>query len=162
MKISTTSAFLFLASYCFSQSFQPTVVGSAGRDAVFSGGSIQWTVGEVITETYSGSSNHFTQGFQQPDTMAVPTDINNPMLGTVLVYPNPVIDHAIVDLLQSKGSFFVELFDMQGKLIKEQIILPGTSVASISFKNMTNGIYVINVVNTDLHQRISFKLIKSE
>ncbi len=144
------------------QSFQPTVIGSAGADAVFANGSMAWTIGEVMTETYSSANNYFTQGFQQPDTMATPTDVNNPMLGSVLVYPNPVVDHIVVDLLQSTGNFFVELFDSQGKLITKQAISPGVSLARISFKDLANGIYVIHVINTDLNQRVSYKLIKSE
>ena len=144
------------------QSFQPTVIGSAGANAVFTNGTMAWTIGEVMTETYSASSYHFTQGFHQPDTMATPTDVNNPMLGSVLVYPNPVIDHVVVDLLQITGNFFVELFDSQGKLVAKQAIYPGVSPARISFKEMANGIYVIHVINTDLNQRVSYKLIKSE
>ena len=154
--------FILWARLADAQSFQPTVIGSAGADVVFANGTMAWTIGEVMTETYSGSNNYFTQGFHQPDTLAIPTDVNNPMLGTVLVYPNPVVDHVVVDLLQSTGNFFSEVFDAQGKLVNRQAVYPGAAPARISFKEFANGIYVIHVINSDLNQRVSYKLIKSE
>lgn len=54
------------------QSFSQYVIGSAGTFATSPQGSMSWTIGEVVIETYSSSSNHFlTQGFHQPDNLVI-------------------------------------------------------------------------------------------
>jgi len=49
------------------QSFSLEVIGSAGTFATSANGSMAWTIGEVMTETYTSADNFFTQGFHQPD-----------------------------------------------------------------------------------------------
>ncbi len=49
------------------QTFSQYVIGSSGTYATSTMGSMAWTIGEVITETYSGPGNYFTQGFHQPE-----------------------------------------------------------------------------------------------
>ena len=50
------------------QSFSQEVIGSAGMYSTSANGSMTWTIGEVMIETYSSADNFFTQGFHQPDT----------------------------------------------------------------------------------------------
>ena len=64
--ISITLAFVFQNANA--QSFARDVIGSAGTFVTSASGSMAWTIGEVMTETYSSSGNFFTQGFHQPDT----------------------------------------------------------------------------------------------
>ena len=52
------------------QSFSQEVIGSAGMFTTSANGSMTWTIGEVMIETYSSADNFFTQGFHQPDTKA--------------------------------------------------------------------------------------------
>lgn len=52
---------------CYAQSFSPTVIASAGTFATAADGSMAWTIGEVITETFGYHENFFTQGFHQPN-----------------------------------------------------------------------------------------------
>lgn len=54
----------------YAQSFSLEVIGSAGTFATSASGSMAWTIGEVMTETYSSTDNFFTQGFHQPDKKA--------------------------------------------------------------------------------------------
>ncbi len=64
--ISITLVFAF--QYANAQVFDRYVIGSAGTFATSVNGSMSWTIGEVVMETYSSSNNSFTQGFHQPDT----------------------------------------------------------------------------------------------
>ncbi|HXC06150.1 MAG TPA: gliding motility-associated C-terminal domain-containing protein [Bacteroidia bacterium] len=78
-KLYATLAILFALS-CFpsgsavlqAQSISQTVVGSAGTYKATAGGSMAWTVGEVITDTYTSPVNALTQGFHQPDEKGKP------------------------------------------------------------------------------------------
>lgn len=50
------------------QSLAREVIGSAGTFALSSSGSMAWSIGEVMVETYATSNSFFTQGFHQPET----------------------------------------------------------------------------------------------
>jgi len=50
-----------------SQSVAPTVVATCGDFYSSSTESVAWTIGEVVSETYSNSVNYLTQGFHQPN-----------------------------------------------------------------------------------------------
>jgi hypothetical protein len=57
-----------MAIYCCvqSQSLSPTVIASSGGYFTGTGASLSWTLGEIVTETFSNGSYILTQGFQQP------------------------------------------------------------------------------------------------
>lgn len=55
------------AGSLYAQSFSPDVIGSAGNFTTSQSGSMAWTIGEVMIETYSSNNNFFTQGFHQPN-----------------------------------------------------------------------------------------------
>ncbi|MBN2174518.1 MAG: hypothetical protein JW731_10310, partial [Bacteroidales bacterium] len=66
------SAFPFFA---FAQSVSPEVIASAGDYFENSTGSLSWTLGEVMNETFSNGSNILTQGFQQPFIVRITMDL---------------------------------------------------------------------------------------
>lgn len=60
------TGFIF-CGYARGQSLAPTVVASQGDYYWSPTVSVAWTVGEVMSETYSASNYYLTQGFHQPD-----------------------------------------------------------------------------------------------
>src|SRR3990172_6549936 len=111
---------LFVFSICLlpsyflqAQSFSPNVIGSAGTFAISASGSMSWTIGEVMTETYASAGNFFTQGFHQPDTSFV-ISVSNHVSQNISIYPNPFIDNVTLDFSAATGSYSVEILDMQG------------------------------------------------
>ena len=109
------------------QSFDPYVIGSSGTFASSATASMEWTVGEVMTKTYSSVGHFFTQGFHQPDDTAYVTVVANPVLQNISVYPNPVIGNLVIDFYFSSGNYSVEIFDMQGQLIRREDIAANES-----------------------------------
>src|SRR5688572_27496856 len=72
----------------FSQSLTPTVVASSGDYFSGSAASLSWTLGEVVTDTYIGTNNQLTQGFQQPEISFV--TLEDFAIDIALnLYPNP-------------------------------------------------------------------------
>ncbi len=70
--------FAFTFQTIKAQSLARQVIGSAGTFASSPFGSMEWTIGEVITETYANTGFVFTQGFHQPNLLEVipkPTDL---------------------------------------------------------------------------------------
>ncbi|TAL60959.1 MAG: T9SS type A sorting domain-containing protein [Bacteroidetes bacterium] len=143
------------------QSFTPDVIGSAGAFATSSSGSMSWTIGEVMTETYSSSGNFFTQGFHQPDTATL-TVVSNTASENIAIYPNPVADYLIIDLSLTAGEYILEIFDMQGQRIRKEIILSGQKQVLLPFREFANGIYLLNLINKESQTRTSYKINKAE
>jgi len=55
----------FIINIVCSQSVTPDVIASSGGNYNGSGANLSWTVGELVTETYSAGNTTLTQGFQQ-------------------------------------------------------------------------------------------------
>lgn len=66
-------SFAFMYQNANAQSFEREVIGSAGTFATSPYGSMEWTIGEVMTETYGSNGNFFTQGFHQPNALEIIT-----------------------------------------------------------------------------------------
>ncbi|MES2701451.1 MAG: gliding motility-associated C-terminal domain-containing protein [Bacteroidota bacterium] len=54
-------------NYCEAQSLARTVIGSQGDYFWSPTVSVEWTIGEVMSETYTATNYFLTQGFHQPD-----------------------------------------------------------------------------------------------
>ena len=155
------SAFLFSSQTSFAQSSPQTVIASAGEFTTFAGGSMTWTLGEVMTETYSASGYFFTQGFNQPDTMYL-TVISEPVSQNISVFPNPVVENLVIDFSQAAGNYLVEIVDMQGNLLRKEAVPLNQAQLGISFREFANGIYALNIVNIGSNVRTSYKINKAE
>lgn len=146
------------------QSFSSEVIGTAGTFAQSSSGSMSWIIGEVITDSYFSADNFFTQGFHQPDNpFAIPV-INNSDWN-ISIYPNPTIDNAVIDFSASSGDCLLEIFDMQGQLLRKELIsesFSGHKKVAISFFEFANGIYLLNITDKKSNTKNSYKISKSE
>ena len=118
MKVISLLLITILSSLSFSQSISNEVIGSAGEE--FSDGSVDlsWTLGEIMTETYSASGTLLTQGFHQPYINQSTTGIRtiNEQL-TASVFPNPTNSNATLIINNSTESFYLELYDISGKIV---------------------------------------------
>jgi hypothetical protein len=91
--------YLLVYQHLNAQSLERAVIGAAGEYRTSTFGSMEWTIGEVITDTYINMGHSFTQGFHQPNTIEI---VSNP---TDLFIPegfSPNID-GINDLFVIKG-----------------------------------------------------------
>lgn len=155
------TVFAFALQTANAQSSPQWVIGSAGAFSTFANGSMTWTIGEVMTETYSPGGNFFTQGFNQPDTMYL-TVISDPDSQTIIVYPNPVVDNLVIDFSLTSGAFAIEIFDMQGNILKKEFLPANQIRFGISFHEFANGVYLLNITNTGSANRTSYKINKAE
>ncbi len=153
------SQFLFFSS--FAQSFGPEILGSAGAFSSSSSGSMAWTIGEVMTETYSSSNNFFTQGFHQPDTSII-INVNSFSNGKISVYPNPSAENIFLDFSGHPGNYFVEIFDMKGQLVFFDKTQFNQKQIKISLTKFSNGVYLLNLTNSESNFHNSYKIIKEE
>jgi hypothetical protein len=144
-------------SYARSQSLQPFVVAAQGDYFTSAGGSISWTLGEIMGETYTTAGNMLTQGFQQPP--AVATGIYELQQDVaVSLFPNPF--NSVLTISSEAGKGELRVYNMLGKLINSWIVTKGNT--ELFLTDVPNGMYIAVFTNTETQTARSFKITKSE
>ena len=143
----------------FSQSLEPTVIASDGGFAVVASGTIAWTLGETVTETFSSANNILTQGFHQPSMINV-NGIGNNTIPGMSVYPNPAAESININLTHlPQDNYTIELFDILGNKVSEMNV-SGNGIIFFPLTQFANGVYMLSVSSAGFSQ--SYKVIKSE
>lgn len=147
---------LFVSGLTFSQQS----VNTTGGNASGAGGTVSYSVGQIVYTTSYGTTGSVAQGVQHAYEIYT-VDVQEVELNISLaVFPNPTTEHLtlqVEDANYEKLSY--GLYDMQGKLLsKEKLTARETT---IEMKNYAKATYFIHVVN-DKNQKIqSFKVIKN-
>ena len=142
------------------QSLLSSVVGSAGDQFASASGSLEWTLGEIMTETYQQSQGFFTQGFQQPATIKV-TSINEEEDRNLVAYPNPTRNLLNVRTSEN-GDYRIELFNLQGqKLINLNITgNNGVHIHQIDLQDFGVAVYLLRISNTSTEKNSNHRIEK--
>ena len=152
-------SFSLISFYGAAQSLQPTVIASDGGYSVVTGGSLSWTIGEPISETYSVVGNFLTQGFQQPSVLLVgttdPTEIPN-----LFVFPNPAYNQLFIDPTDlTAGHYSVKVFDLLGKQLSTYEFTRASGLSdpwSLSLLDLSNGMYMIRIASSSFEHSTRF------
>lgn len=150
--------FLLAPLFCCSQE----VVSSGGDQFSNSEGSFSFTVGEPVIETFSGSQEILTQGFQQnyEQILAFSTI---PYLSNFSVYPNPFSE--VVTILFSEGmdkEITISLHELDGKLISIMNNIESGSSGKIELllTDLPDGMYFLNIlISNDLNS--TYRVVKT-
>ena len=138
---------------------QESVLSSGGQ-AIGSGGKASYSVGQVVSSTFFGSTGSIAQGVQQAYEIYVVSATNdaNFIALQCVVYPNPVTDFLVLNTKRSEyeGLSFL-LLDMNGKVLQKNII--SEEETRIYMGELVRGTYFVKVAqgNTALK---TFKIIK--
>jgi hypothetical protein len=101
-----------------SQTVTPTVLSNNGDYSSSAGGSIAWTIGEPVSDTYVKSTNITTNGFHQPNLDLVAMVHEQGVDKDMLVYPNPVRDEIKINFSgMPQTTYALVLNDPLGRLI---------------------------------------------
>ena len=135
------------------------VLSASGGDATGSGGSVAYSVGQIVYTTSTGTTGSVAQGVEQAYEI-YSVGIKETTLNISLsVFPNPTSDFLTLKVEDyNNETLSFELLDEQGKLIlSEQITNQETQVA---MSTLARGSYFINIVQTN-KQIQTFKIIKN-
>ena len=137
-------------------------VNATGGDASGSGGSVSYSVGQVVYTTNTGTNGSVSEGVQQPFEISVVTGIEEAkdIFLNVSAYPNPTTDYLelkVENLQLSELSY--KLYDISGKVYQNKEI--GNSITKIEMQNLPQGIYFIKVIDTKNKEFKTFKIIKN-
>ena len=133
---------------------------SSGGDATGSGGTVAYSLGQVVYTTNTGSTGSVAQGVQHAYKIFTLGIKETELSISLSAFPNPTTENLtlqINDYNNEKLSY--QLFDMQGnQLSNGQITAQQTQ---INMNNLPTATYFINVVNQENKKFQSFKIIKN-
>ena len=158
-KASLLLTFCLLTSIAFSQSFQSSVVATTGAYFTSSAGSLDWTLGEISTETYQQPVGYLTQGFQQSFFIEI-TGLAEE-IERVSVYPNPVKDILYLEAADM-GNYSIELYNLQGQRLVDIVgdISSGVNARQIDMKEFRAAVYLLRLTNSITKKNYSIKIEK--
>lgn len=142
-----------------------SVIASDGGYYIGSQGTFSWTIGEPISETYTSSSNYFTQGFQQnyEKILELQEVYSSDLLFSV--YPNPCASYINL-LFDNESEVIVTIRDQQGRQVEYSAIQFGSGLKEIQFdvSSLATGAYILEiaVINTDITINKRFIKINDE
>jgi hypothetical protein len=139
-------------------------ISTAGGNAINSGGSMSFSIGQIVYNSITGSNGSIVQGVQQPFEISVVTAIEEDNKIDILIsaYPNPTTNTIILNVspsfVNNIHSMSYQLYDIIGNfLMKEEILNIETS---IDMNNFAPSIYFLKVIYNN-KQLIKFKIIKN-
>jgi hypothetical protein len=125
-------------------------------------GSIEWTIGEPVSESYFSTSHITTMGFHQPD-IDMATLLNEMDLkGSLYVYPNPVGGLLNISVRgMEAGIYNLKIIDAAGRIvfISEAEVNQHVMDHQLSLNEMAMGNYLLTISNTKFSTTI--KLTKT-
>lgn len=139
--------------------FSQDSFNSSGTNIVSSFGSVSNSIGQLFYNTIVSNDGQVSAGVQQTYTVTN-VGLNTNTLNNISVYPNPVSNNLTLTTSNSIDNFGYSLYDFQGKLIIDGIIL--SEETTVSTSNLSVGTYFINVYNNQNQKSQTFKIIKNK
>jgi len=156
-KIITSVAFLLLGLGGLHAQESPT---ASGGDATGSGGTVDYSVGQVAYITNVNASGTVSQGVQQAYEIFTVGIQESELNISLSVFPNPTADNLtlqISDYNNEKLSY--QLYDMRGELLNNGRV--SGQQTQINTASLPSATYFIHVVNQKNEQVQLFKIIKN-
>ena len=152
------SALLMLGFALTTQAQQANT--AAGGDATGSGGTVAYSVGQVVYTTHTGSTGTVAQGVQQPYEISTILSVDDSFIQLELsAYPNPTTHNLTLEVGNTENStLYFQLCDLGGKIIERRKITNRTE--TINMENLATATYFLKVSNANNEVKI-FKIIKN-
>ena len=143
-------AAMLYAIFCNAQNADLQLISASGQSTTQGQVTLDYSIGEVVTSTFTANNTTLTQGFQQGKLTV--TDIADPeqVDFELLVYPNPVKTELMIETVVQGKEY--ELYDFNGKLKKKGTI--NSSKVSIDMSGYASGTYFFRINGTKTHKII--------
>lgn len=135
-------------------------INATGGDASGSGGSVGYSVGQVVYTTNTGTNGSVAQGVQQPFEISVVTGLEEAkgINLSVTAYPNPTTDYLTLRIDEFEiSNLSYQLYDITGKLLQNEKITGNQT--SIVMSNLVPANYFVKVIQGNKEVK-TFKIIK--
>lgn len=134
-------------------------VNASGGDATGSGGTVAYSIGQVVYTTNTGSNGSVAQGVQHTYEIFTVGIKEIAMNISLTAFPNPTTENLTLQISDyTNQQLTYQLFDVQGKQLSNgQITAQQTQ---INVNSLPTATYFINVVNQENKNIQSFKIVK--
>ena len=135
-------------------------VNATGGNASGSGGTVAYSVGQVVYTTNTGANGSVAQGVQQPFEISVVLAIEEAqgINLSVSAYPNPTTDYLTLEVNEFElSNLNFQLYDISGKLLQNEKITGNQT--SIVMSNLVPATYFVKVTESNKEVK-TFKIIK--
>lgn len=151
-------AVVLLFSSIYELNAQNAVV-SSGDDIVGIGGSLSYSLGQIVYTTNLGTNATAAQGVQQP--IEISTELGIPEangINLISVFPNPTVSFVVLKIEEYEiANLTFNLFDSNGRLITNEKIT--NNETQISIENEPAAIYFLKVLDRNREIK-TFKILK--
>jgi len=136
------------------------VVPASGGQATGIGGTVSYSVGQVVYNDQTGTNGTELQGVQQPYEIMVSLGVKEHNFNLeLLVFPNPAINSVNIKFNKNMvDRMSYQLYDMQGRLLKKQKLTALNTL--LKLEHLPSATYFIRVMNNQKTVK-TFKIIKS-
>ncbi len=147
---------LILPGFSFAQSFERSLIGSAGTQSTKGNASLDWSIGETMVADFSNPNVSLSQGLHQWIKVLTAVRELPDWHEDVSIFPNPFVD--IVTLKSSNlRNYTIELYNVSGNFILKQQW--DGEEKNLNLGNLHEGIYLF-VIKDIKGKFIALKAIK--
>jgi hypothetical protein len=135
-------------------------VNASGGNASGSGGTVEYSVGQIVFQTHTGANGSVAEGVQQPYEISVITAIRETegITLSASAYPNPVSDNLILEMEDFElANLRFQLFDITGKLLQSGDITGNRTY--IAMGDLFPATYIVKIIRKNIEVK-TFKIIK--
>jgi hypothetical protein len=154
---------LLLLGIGFNQVYAQQATTASGGDASRIGGSVAYSVGQIVYTTNTGSNGSVAQGVEQLYEISITLGLAETGINLKLsAYPNPTTNYLMLQIdasaALSNQSMSYQLYDISGKLLESNTVVANST--TINMEQMPTGSYFLKVtLNNTLVK--TFKIIKN-
>ena len=148
--------------FCKAQTVTPVVLSNQGGYSLLSQGSISWSIGEPVSESYSTPTRIHTMGFHQPELAIVTLIAEQGEDKNILVYPNPVKEFLTINFTGlTEGTYKVDLIDNIGKLIyqSQTEVSENNRTFQLKVNEVAAGNYFLRVQNKEFSKTVKINKV---
>lgn len=175
------SAIILLAFSADAQSIEKNVTASGGKTYTVGSIALEFTVGEVFTNTLNTAGNSITQGFHQPNLFAARMmenengelqEVSEEQITVKLsdktlrqfdaqVFPNPTTDYLNLKLNSTEfENPVVTVSTFDGKLLSKSAMTSEST--QIDFTSLSSGTYIVKIQNEKGDISNTYKVVKTK
>ena len=132
-------------------------MNAAGGNATGDGGSMSYSVGQMVFSANAGTNGYVIEGVQQPYEISVLSVSEQAENISLSAYPNPSTDYLYLTASEEISGLSYQLFDMNGRLLKSEKIVGNQT--NIYMQDLVSATYFVKV-NQGNKTVKTFKIIK--
>jgi hypothetical protein len=136
-------------------------IPTSGGNASGSGGTVSYSVGQIVYTNNTGTNGSVSQGVQQPYEISIITSVEeaNDISLTISAFPNPTTDYLTLSIVNfDNKNLSFHLYDITGKMIQESKI--NVSETKITVTDLPPSTYFLKVTDNQKEVK-TFKIVKN-